>query len=305
MTSQRTVQILLSTYNGEPYLGELLESLAHQSYRPIALLARDDGSSDETPRILSDYRSLESKEIVAGEHLGVIRSFFDLLRRSSESASFFAFCDQDDIWGRDKLARAIQLLDDLRKPGPAMYCGRTKYVDKALRSLSLSKTPRRGPSFRNALVENIATGCTIVINKPARDLLLEHIPAKAQMHDAWFYLVLTACGSVVFDNEPFILYRQHGMNVVGVETRLGRRWLLRLRRFLARSRRPLSEQAAEFLASYGAAVPDENARIAREFLAGTTGDWSRRLLYALQCGVWRQSALDSLLVRVFIVLGRV
>jgi glycosyltransferase involved in cell wall biosynthesis len=302
---RRPVQVLLSTYNGERYLGELLDSLAGQSHGPLSLLARDDGSSDSTLEILRRYTGVERKDVIAGDHLGVVGGYFDLLRRSSDSSAFFAFCDQDDVWERNKLTRAIQVLDQSAQRGAAMYCSRTKNVDENLSFLASSRVPRRRPSFQNALVENIAPGCTLVINKAARDLLLRHTPRSAVMHDAWIYLVLAGCGQVVFDNESHILYRQHRKNVVGVETRVHKRWLRRIRHYLVTPSRGWSDQAVEFLASYAAILSREKERTLRDFVNGTTGSWWRRLGYAFTCDVRRQSRVDSFFLRGLIMLGRI
>src|SRR6185295_14022489 len=102
-------------------------------------------------------------------HAGVMASFFDLLRSETGAADHVAFCDQDDVWHPDKLARACAALDRHPATVPVLYCGRTRIVDEHLRMIALSRMPRRAPCLENALVENVATGCTIVMNRAARD----------------------------------------------------------------------------------------------------------------------------------------
>jgi len=92
------LQVLLSTYNGEKYLAELLDSVLSQNVSKLDLLIRDDGSTDETQYLLEKYAGLKNVQILKGKNLGVVRSFFALLEASSPDAEYIAFCDQDDVW---------------------------------------------------------------------------------------------------------------------------------------------------------------------------------------------------------------
>jgi glycosyltransferase involved in cell wall biosynthesis len=221
----------MSTYDGERYVREQVESILSQSHSRLRLVVRDDGSRDGTSAVL---RSFEDPRIQVrnGENLGLPLAFFRLIDESSDDADLWALSDQDDVWLPEKLERAARRLVGLR--GPALYCARVAVVDEALRSLYLHELPWRGPSFANALVQNIALGCTIVINREARDLLRECWPHECVMHDAWLYLVIAGCGTVVYDHEPVVLYRQHGRNIVG----MGRGRWSRLAGRLQRQLRP-------------------------------------------------------------------
>ena len=104
-----------------------------------------------------------------------------MLSEVPEGGSFVALCDQDDVWMDGKLARAAECLADLK--GPAMYCSAVEVVDRNLRPLGVHRTSRRGPALENALVQNIATGCTIVLNQPALRFF-RTVPARPVMHDS-------------------------------------------------------------------------------------------------------------------------
>jgi hypothetical protein len=183
-----------------------------------------------------------------------------------------------------------------------MYCSRLLLVDDALRPIGRSPLPRRGPAFENALVENIATGCTIVLNAAARQLLLRSLPADGvRMHDWWAYLTLSAFGRVVYDPEPRILYRQHGGNVVGAATGW-RRWSQRIERFRSGAHRArTAAQAAAFAALCGASLPPARRRVLDRFVAHTRAPATRRVRYALTSDVWRQRPVDSLIFRCLVV----
>jgi len=305
---EKRVQVLLSTYNGERYLRPLLESLLSQEYRNIEILIRDDGSSDGTVRLLEEY-ALRCKKVklIKGENLGVIRSFFELLRLSSPDVDYLAFCDQDDVWEKDKINRAVDFLNLLPEELPLMYCSRVFITDEQLNVAGISRIPRRGPSFGNALVENIAPGCTMVINKVARDLILLETPnfENIRMHDWWIYLVISAFGKVFYDEKPTVLYRQHAANVVGIKIGLAAQWQARFRRFRKYGRlHLLTEQAKEFRRIYGHLLSEEKKRVLDRFLNDRMS-FTSRMKYALTCEVYRQSLIDDLILRALILLNRV
>lgn len=105
------VQVLLSTYNGERYIPQLLESLTLQDYPNVHVLVRDDGSSDDTVSLLkSSYRHLDIR-VFEGANIGPTASFLELIRLSSSEAAFYALYDQDDYWKSDKIARAVERLN--------------------------------------------------------------------------------------------------------------------------------------------------------------------------------------------------
>lgn len=231
------VAILLATYCGEAFLPEQLASIAAQRGVDWELLWRDDGSSDRTVAIADAFGAsqpagrVQRCDGIAGR-LGATRSFLALLAEAPNDTPFFAFCDQDDVWLPGKLARATTALAALPPGRPAFYCARQKLVGPALEPLGLSPALRRPPGFANALVQNIATGCTMVLNAAARRLVLDGpAPPDGTLHDWWCYLLVTgAGGTVIRDEEPALLYRQHGANAVGATDNALTRLLGALRR---------------------------------------------------------------------------
>jgi glycosyltransferase involved in cell wall biosynthesis len=298
------IRVLLSTYNGARYLPELLDSVLSQDAPGVTLLVRDDGSTDGTRDILADYAArYASIRVMLGENIGVVRSYFALLSEPTGDDELVAFCDQDDVWQRDKLSRALAWLRDVSEP--TMYCSRVQVVDDQLDTRSFTPIVR-APAFANALVENIATGCTIVLNSKARALVLRTLPAtpnRVLMHDWWLYLVMSGLGKVIVDPEARILYRQHLSNVVGAASGLPR-LQMRIRRFVAGdSGSKMRAQATELQECCGNLLTARHRRTLERFLAGRTRI-SSRLRYALTADVWRQGRVDSLLLRALVLLGR-
>jgi glycosyltransferase involved in cell wall biosynthesis len=298
-------QILVSTYQGERYLREQLDSLLLQSEKDIRILVRDDGSRDRTQSILAEYASRDSRlEFFAGENLGVVGSFFELLRRSSSEAEVLFFCDQDDFWFPTKVARAC---DKLKSSAADFYFSRLQYVDGVLQRLGQSGEPKR-LSFESALVENVATGCSVAFTQSLRRRALKGLPEKTEhclMHDWWLYLLACGTGKVVWDSEPSLMYRQHGANVVGAHADFWPIYITKWRRFWSRGARAakLSDQARLFEKAYAPVLAPEHAKLLHAFVASKKSFFAR-LLWALRLPTPRQSQLDSLILRVLIVLGR-
>ncbi len=299
---RRVVQVLLSTFNGERYLPALLDSLVGQTYPHVSILARDDESSDGTTAVLERYAASGHLIWYQGPHLGVRRSFFELLARADATASAFAFCDQDDVWLPHKLARVGARLDAEGRDEPVLYCGRAHLVDERLRPIGHTASARRGPSLRNALVENIAPGCTMVLNARARSLLVHRVPRGPVLHDAWAYLVVAALGRVIYDDEPAVLYRQHSANAIGAKHprwrwRLARLGTIRQDRLL----RPFVGQAAELERLYGQDLDPDSRRTVERFVRGRSNALAA-LKYALAGDVYRQTAVDNLILKMLIAL---
>jgi glycosyltransferase involved in cell wall biosynthesis len=212
------VGVLLGTYNGERFLGEQLESLACQNYADWRLLASDDGSVDGTQNILHAFAAAwpGRVEFRSGPHSGFARNFLSMVENPGFDAPFWAFCDQDDIWHAAKLAHAAGWLATVAGDRPALYCSRTALVDENGTRLGLSPVWRRPPEFRNALVQNIASGNTMVFNEAARRLVVRSGAVGVPFHDWWLYLLVTGCGGEVrFDPVPRLSYRLHSENALG------------------------------------------------------------------------------------------
>jgi glycosyltransferase involved in cell wall biosynthesis len=299
-----TVQILLSTYNGARYLKPLMESLLAQDVPDVEILVHDDGSSDNTTGLLHRYATTyKNVKVVFGPHLGFSRSFFTLLEIASPTADYLALCDQDDVWREDKVSRAVACLSQCPSEIPALYCSRLAVVDENLQPLKYSDVPRRGLSFRNALVENQVPGCTILLNQATRRPLTR-IPSACVSHDWWIYLVVSAFGTLVYDEEPRILYRRHASNVFGVSTGKIDMWKVKVRQFLKDGKcKRIVKQAEEFRRMYGTVLSDEHRKVLEDFLESRKRLWDR-LHYALACDVYRQSLRDHYLLKARIALDR-
>ena len=221
--------ILLATYNSEKYLAELLDSIVNQTYREFSLYIRDDGSTDSTLQILEQYAARHDNFFILSDTVKSRRamgSFFWLLERVE--ADYYMFCDHDDIWLKSKVENSLVKMLQIEQPArPVIVCTDLVVVDSNLNAISPSLwsymrlRPELLTKLKFALSCNLFTGCTMMINRLARNLSLPVSP-NAVMHDSWIGLRVLAAGGVVgWISTPQILYRQHTNNLFGAQ-RVGR-----------------------------------------------------------------------------------
>ena len=302
------VQVLLSTYNGEKYVREQLDSILEQQVE-VDLLIRDDGSRDATPEILREYeKTYANIHVIYGENIGVIQSFFALMNAADRKCSYIALADQDDVWLPEKLSRAVTLLKEQERKEakgssvPVAYCSARQLVDAELNELpSGISYDMVYPVFENALVENMCTGCTCVMNSALLQLLQGKIPQFTVMHDFWIYLVVTCFGTVIYDEESYILYRQHGQNQLGSASTLFGNYVRRIKNF-KKQRWQLSRQAEALLLCYGDSMPVKYRALAQLFVAAKKDRKARKTLLAKRT-VFRQRKSDYQIMKILLRLG--
>ena len=213
------LSILMGTLNGSGFLSEQLQSIAEQGGVRWDLTVSDDGSRDDTlalVRMFADQHPGRVR-IVAGPGGGFAANYLSMLAALPPAPGPVALSDQDDVWFPGRLCRALDMLGVCGE-GPVLYC-----ADRLLwaQDRDVARPERRGavrPSFRNALIENIAGGNTIVLNPAAARLARAAAPKAGGVfaHDWWLYQLISGVGGqVIFDPEPALLYRQHAGNALG------------------------------------------------------------------------------------------
>jgi GT2 family glycosyltransferase len=226
MTTFPPVQVLLATYNGERFLRQQIESILAQTYMPLRILARDDGSQDRTRAILEEYASahpdrfeLMPLDAATG---GAKWNFVRLLQAAT--AEYVALSDQDDVWLPDKISREMEAMLVLEQKNglekPLLVFSDLRIVDDELRTKFESLREHQGiepasiSQLRRILSQNVVTGCTALLNRSLVKLATR-MPAEAFMHDWWIALLACSFGEASALPEPTVLYRQHGANVLG------------------------------------------------------------------------------------------
>ena len=207
------IAVIMSTYNGEKYLPQQLDSVLRQTLEDFILIIRDDGSSDGTVPLLRGYTD-ERIILLEGENVGPCRSFALLLQEAARrGAQQVYFCDQDDVWLPDKLARMEPQLRETDVP-------KLVFSD-------FSTIDGDGDFFPKLLAQPYVFGCACGINRRLLELSLD-LPDGIEMYDCWIALTAALLGKVEYLPEQTIQHRFHSSNATG---RAGQNsFLMRLKR---------------------------------------------------------------------------
>lgn len=303
------VVIVMGMYNGLRHLGAQLDSFAAQDYDNWALVASDDSLDDASQQVVLDWADAHPDRDVnvkKGPQKGFVRNFLTLLANVPKDAAFAALSDQDDVWFPDKLTRAITRLRQVPADQPALYCAATMICNEDLTPIRPSGVFRKDPSFRNALVQSIGGGNTMVLNRAALDLVQSCLPCPADpvAHDWWLYQVISGHGGAVLrDNTPVLLYRQHADNLIGANTSRRAR--------LTRVRAVLGGRFADWnsrnFAALVSAIPgfDTTAQqTLTDFNTARTGGIVARMLALYRSGVVRQGTAGTIALYIACLLKR-
>lgn len=313
--AQKRVLILLSTYNGNEYVAEQIDSLLCQSYKPIDIVIRDDGSTDDTLTVLSEYeQKYDCVTVIRGNNVGCARSFWELMiyaKTQNERYDYFAFCDQDDYWIDDKIAVAVEHLEQVRFDGACLYCSNLTYTDARLNEGGLKYKERADTENKaRSLVESFATGCTMVFNKTLLDLATSHSVQHLHLHDLWMFHTCMFFGKVIYDPIPHILYRQHGENEIGAKSTFSQRLHSKMKSLRTLSNQHFREiEAQELLNAYRKRLSSTDLQLIT-FVAEYRQHIWHRLCWFLNVrpapkGLSMSHAVDNFFLKIRILLGKV
>jgi glycosyltransferase involved in cell wall biosynthesis len=302
------VAILMCTKDGAAFLGEQLQSIAEQTHTNWTLVVSDDGSTDATGKILQDFAARQTQKIIVrnGPRQGVCANFLSLATDPTIDADYFAFSDQDDLWYKDKLQRALTWLVTVPDGVPGLYCGRTELVFNDGRSYGFSPLFSRPIAFRNAIIQSLGGGNTMVFNKAAKRLLETTGRLNVVLHDWWMYQLISAVGGAIrYDPQPALKYRQHLDNLIGSN----RGWHAHLTRF----RMILGGRFSDWNKMNIAAlqrlpehlIEPQNRETLALFAKARTAPLLQRLSYLKQSGVYRQTLLGNIGLVAATILKRI
>ncbi|MBO4396487.1 MAG: glycosyltransferase family 2 protein [Eubacterium sp.] len=295
-----TIDIVLATYNGEKYLPEQLDSLLAQTYTDLRILVFDDGSTDETLSILSDYAArYENITVYKNKrNLGYTKNFLHGVKYTT--ADFVMFCDQDDIWNPDKVERTYSVMKNEKTVGtkPVLVFTDAEIYDGRMRKKrSFQKTTHlnsKKVDLSHILMENKCMGCTAMVNRALIEKI-ERIPSDIRYHDWWMMLIAAAFGKIIYLDEMTLRYRQHGDNEVGgagfaaqVKNRLGS---------VSRQRRAVREtyrQGRVFYLLYMETMPDRERKTAEAFAGMERSSWMTRRVTALRYGFLKSGIVRNI-----------
>lgn len=297
--SGKNVTIVMGLHDAGPALSAQLDSYLEQAWPDWDLLVGDDGATAQDLAVLDRFQQKAGRlghkiDIRQGPRRGFASNYLKMLCDLPSYTDFVALSDQDDVWLAPKLDHAVRALAGLE--GPGLYCGARLIWDPLRDTRKLSRTLRREPSFRNALVENIACGNTIVLNRAALHLIQcsNDVTDAIPFHDWWIYLLISgAGGQIIYDPVPHVLYRQHAGNALGAGE-AGWNWI-RARKDVAGGvyLDRLERNLMALTALRGLLTPDHRDLLDR-FNAARLARLPQRLRLIAGLGLYRQDALSQL-----------
>ncbi len=293
-----SIDILMATYNGERFLGEQIESIQAQSYKNWRLLVSDDCSADGTLDVVRHYAAADDRIRIVSEGVrrgGAKENFFALMAKSA--APYCMFCDQDDVWLPQKVEKTFNLMRQLEaKEGPdkpllvftdmKVVDGELGVIDESFECFSSIDPGRTG--FKQLVAQSVGAGCTMLVNKCARDLALRLATYDdVIMHDWWLCLVAAAFGRIAYLDEPTSLYRQHDFNEVGAleyspvkrASQLGQ---------LKKNVSATVRQASAFAACYEGLLSQENVKSIEEFVSAGNEKGFAAVAHLARSGCWKK-----------------
>lgn len=300
---KKRVCILISTYNGEKYIGEQIDSILKQTFDNWILVIRDDGSLDNTKEILVKYAQVDERiNVIPGDNVGFEKSFFELLR-CAPSADYYAFADQDDIWIDDRLGKSILRFESNNAIPEMVCCNYYFYNDETCKqTLRFRREPR--VSLANALMEPTFLGFTQMINSKAREIIVNNLERHGvYSHDWWSYMVCAGLGKVIYEPAPCVNYRRHANNVSYSSGISLKKYFVRFKKYFKNGYMSvLQNQCLDFNQVFGQECKDEDRKLLELFSSDSLINCIKKCLYK---GRYRQRCIEEILLRVMMLLGRV
>lgn len=292
------VLILLAAYKGSAYIRPMVDSILAQDCDQWQLILSDDGT--DTADILQTYADRYPDKIRhyrSGLRFGSAQKhFMHLLRRFGDQAPYIMFCDQDDVWHLDKVSKTLAKMRQTEEDPqvPVMVHTDLNVVDGALQQihpsfLEYSGLDGNAMQLHRLLVQNVVTGCTMMINRALAQLADRDFDEKAvRMHDWYLALLASACGKCAFLPETTIEYRQHGSNTVGAQNGRSVGFLLRRARSdIYGTMAAMGLQAGELARCYGDVLSGEQVKMLTEFADSFQKGKCSRLRTYQKYGLWK------------------
>lgn len=293
----QSIAVVMSSYNGASYITEQLDSVLTQNIPNLSVIVRDDGSTDGTVQILQQYARRGDIRLICGENEGYVKSFFDVLAAAGDF-DYYCFADQDDIWLPDKVSSAIELIQESSASGPVLYCSELLYCDERCENPRRSNLNLVGLDGQKMVYEDICSGNTMVFNREMKELATMGGSKDVFAHDWWFGLVACSLGTLVWDENPHLLYRRNGNNASPSGMSSLRLAKYRVAKIFGNGKLPrIRQQIVRFYSLYGDRLDTQLREIVRVAAEGN------RFQKAFASGRYRQKRGDEALLRLTLLAG--
>lgn len=263
MTKDKTLSIVLATYNGERFLREQLDSVYSQSLQADEVLAIDDCSTDHTVDILDEYHQQKGLKYVINEkNLRVNANFEKGIRLAK--GDYISLCDQDDVWFTNKNETLYNKLYELEQEEiengnvdsdgacttPIIVSSRNTFVDEHLKIHHNTELKKDTSDFRDTIIHHLSQGSSMMFNRACLQYILplpEH--ESGICYDTHIGYIIAMIGRKYDLHQSLMYYRVHGNNVTASLVRKGKS------KSSIKRNRPTSVVANHMILSYLYAQP--------------------------------------------------
>lgn len=288
-------EVVLCSYNGEDYILEQLTSIASQKPPPATIIISDDGSTDDTLKIVERFAHISEVSVrqITGPGQGIIQNALSALKHTTAAYVFLA--DQDDIWLDNKAALFCAQMRETDQPH-LIFSDAWVWWPQDNEQVSFWKldglVPEHTQRPQRLAFHNAVQGASACINRALIERTEYH--SDIAMHDWWLGLIASGTGEVSIIREPTLLYRQHETNQVGSQTRQSASGspLTRLKNKRAGSLIVL-RQAAVFAELYASSLSEEPKRFFTAYTEAISGNLFKRLLFLLRWRPVRKNAMRT------------
>ena len=298
--------IVLCTKDGSLFLEKQLISLFQQTDSKFDLYINDDGSTDKTFEILKSFKKMHksAKINITTHKFGCSnKNFIETLKNVPDIYDYYFFCDQDDIWMRDKIKNSTLALSDY-KDIPALFCGRTTLIDTNDKKIGQSPLFSKKPTLNNALVQSISGGNTMCFNQETKKLLNQVDSTMIPAHDWLTYIIVTAHnGKVIYTSNSQVLYRWHNKNQIGPNQSVMAR-LKRLNLLFQGDFRNWVKSNNEIRSKYK--LPDNSSNLIELFIKKIhNGNLFERIIYFFKLNIYRQQTISNFMLFLAVVIKKI
>lgn len=295
------VNVLISTYNGEKYIREQIDSVLAQTWPHIRIYVRDDGSSDGTLEILREYAKEGRIRVIRGKNVGYGRSFGRLLK-AAEEGDYWAFCDQDDVWLPEKVEWAVHWLEKQPQGLPALFGSAYELTDETLQETTgCVLPPNYKLDFRRSLTECVYMGFVMTFNRPLRELMLAADMDEITSHDWWAQILAQRYGVHHFDPRIAARHRRLDTSISGMNMKNRIKWMLNTFQTGETGTRSC---ARAYDKTFGRFEKDSSAAYASWF-TGYRYHPGLALKKALYPARWRPVLSSEIIYRMLMLLGKI
>ena len=307
---QRKVAIILGFYDGYKFITSQLKSIFDQTHQNFTIFVTDDNSKDKFSLEKLNLDEKNKKKIIVGfrnKNIGYAQNFLNALVSIDGYFDYYAFSDQDDVWHREKLERAIKSLEEYPHNQANLYGSRTELIGES-EEIKLGKSIefKKSPSFQNALTQSIFGGNTMVFNRNAFDLICSsNINQKIISHDWWCYQIISgAGGNIFYDKNIYLKYRQHNNNLIGSNVLLKDKWL-RFCKVANGDFKIQNDHNLKAIINNQNLLIKSNRKTLNNFIRARNSNLFKRIFYFAKSGVYRQTFIGNVALFIGVVTKKV